>query len=157
MNLNDAQLATLKAHILASTDQAVIDARAIRNDTELTRLYNLPSAVNVWQTMVSEDTFLDSYVFTEMDSLNAAKQFQLGLLLKRGWLDASRPTVRAGLAEVFKGAALAATRAAILEAIKRPATVAESIFVVEAGTGATKNLGWQGTLTTDDVGRAMNG
>lgn len=48
--MTDQQLIALAAHIRANADQAVVAALAIRNDTELSRLYNLASAFVVWRT-----------------------------------------------------------------------------------------------------------
>lgn len=54
MPLTTAQLTTLKAHVIANADAAVQAAYAAGNDTELARLYNLPSAFIVWEPYTSK-------------------------------------------------------------------------------------------------------
>jgi hypothetical protein len=160
--LNEAQRATLAAHIRASTDQAVVDALAIRNDTELTRLYNLDSALWwVWRTLVTQDEIMtNGFDWVEVDNLTAGKARIWEWLFDNAQsaIRPSLPNVRAGIAECWKGtAAKLAVQAAVLAKCKRHATLAESLFVTGSGTeNDPALLVVEGAISTEDVGRALN-
>jgi len=157
MALTTAQRTTLAAHIRASVDPDVVAALAIRNDTEMTRLYNLDSAFVVWRSSVPPSEYRDAIVWTEVDGLTVGKA--------RIWewvtenmtipINTSSANVRQGLADAF--AQNTTTRANLLAIAKRNATVAESLFA--AGTGTTQTpgtLGFEGSITIEDVGRSLN-
>ena len=148
------QLAALAAHIRASTDPLVVEALAIRNDTELARLYNLASAFVVWRSSIPVEEYRDALEWTEVDTLTVGKA--------RAWewitgtmqlpLESGKAAVRDGLAEVW--AANTTTRANLLAIAKRQATVCESIYLT--GVAPTYDLGWEGTVTITEIGRALN-
>lgn len=127
----------LAAHINASTDQAVIDARNAGADNELARLYNLTAspAFPVWRTDASVDALIDSITwasYTPNDKVSAVdtdptlsrkigwlleiqvKQMNLQLMLQgRSAINCGKATLRAGLRDaviqVPSGASGAAT------------------------------------------------
>lgn len=157
MALTTAQRATLKAMILADTDPAVQAALAIRNDTEMARLYNLPGTFIVWRTSIPVAEYREAVTWTEVDALTVGKA--------RIWewitsnmtlpLDASKSGVRQGLADCW--AANSTTRPALLAVAKRAATKAEQLFAT--GVGTTNNPGtlvFDGQISIEDVGRALN-
>jgi len=157
MSLSESQRTTLAAHIRANTDQDVIDALAIRNDTELTRLYNLDSDFVVWIENLAPSQYREAMVWTEIDGLQAGKARIWEWITQNMTMsiDATKTNIRAGLAEVFPSNQV--TRGNLLAIAKEPASVAESIYAT--GTGATGNPGvrdFVGTITTTDVGRALN-
>lgn len=156
--LTDIQLSTLRAAILADTTPDVVAARAIRNDTELARLYNSPGSFVVWRTSVPVDEYREAVTWTEVDSLTVGKS--------RIWewvtanmtlpLDTSKPGIRQGLADCWGSGT--ATRTALLAVAKRAATKAERLFATGTGTlGSPGLLTFEGQISIDDVGRAMNG
>ena len=157
MALDQTQRATLAAHIRASADADVIAALAGRNDTELTRLYNLDSAFYVWRPSISVEEYRDALDWTEVDGVQASKAriwewVTGGMTLP---LESGKANVRAGLAEVW--AQNSNTRTNLLAIAKRLTTLAESIFATGTGTeNAPGDLVFDGRVTTTDVGRALN-
>lgn len=153
MALTDEQLQTLANHIRANTDQAVVDALAIRNDTEVARLYNLDSGSDVWKPSVSPEEYRANIVWAEVDQLTAgaARIWEWITANMTLPIDASDPNIRQGLADVF--GQNTASRTQLLAVSKRKASIYEDIFAT--GTG-TKTLVVQGPLTIQIVGKAMN-
>lgn len=151
------QLAALKATILADTDPAVIGARAIRNDTELARLYNFASTFIVWRTSVPVSEYRDALDWTAVDGLTAGKARIWSWLTGDNTLplEPHKTAVRQGLADCWGAAS--ATGVALQAVAKRAATKAEAIFATGTGTTVSPGqLGWEGTVTIADIGAAMN-
>lgn len=155
--MTPAQLATLKAAIIADVDAAVVAALATRNDTELARLYNLDSAKIVWKTSLPVVDYRDALVWTEVDTLTP------GQARIWSWLtgDATLPlephkvAVRQGLADCW--GAGTTTRTQLLAAAKRAATKAEALFATGVGnTGTPATLVFEGSVSIVDIGAAMN-
>lgn len=158
MALDNAQLATLRTALLADTDPAVAAAVSARNDTEVARLYKLDSAFWVWRTSIPAEEYREAIVWTEVDGLQVGKA--------RIWewvtaqmtmpLDASKANVRQGLADCWS--AQSSTRPALLAIAKRFANKAEAVFATGTGTEANPGtLTFEGEITIEDVGRALNG
>jgi hypothetical protein len=157
MALTEAQRTTLAAHIRANSDPDVVAALAIRNDTEITRLYNLDSSFYVWKTSVEPDDYRSAIVWTEVDTMNAGDARIWEWLTSNMTLaiDASDTNVRQGIADAF--GAGTTTRDNLLAAGKRVATIAEEVFATGTGTEATPgDLVYKGSISTNDVGRALN-
>lgn len=157
MSLTETQRVTLAAHIRANTDPDVVAALSTRNDTELTRLYNLDSSFYVWRPTISVEEYRDALDWTEVDNITAAKariwEWATGGMTLP--LESGKANVRQGLAQCW--ASNSDTRANLLALAKRLATVAEEVFAT--GTGALNNPGdlvYEGTVTTSDIGRALN-
>lgn len=155
--MNESQRTTLAAHIRANTDPDVVAALAIRNDTEITRLYNLDSTFYVWRPTIDVAEYRDALDWTEVDNIQAAKariwEWATGGMTLP--LESGKANVRAGLAQVW--AANSTTRSNLLAIAKRLASVAEEVFAT--GTGTENNPGdlvFEGSVTTSDVGRALN-
>ena len=157
MALDESQRATLAAAIRADTDPGVVAALAIRNDTELTRLYNLPGDFVVWRSSVLAAEYRTAVTWTEVDALTAGKAriwewVTSGMTLP---LDPSDATVRQGLADCW--GPLTATRAALLAVAKRAASKAERLYTTGTGeTGTPGTMGWEGPLSLSDVSDALN-
>lgn len=157
MALNAEQRTTLAAHIRANTDQAVVAALAIRDDTTLTSLYNADSTFIVWRESIPPEEYREQMVWTEVDGLQAGKARIWEWITQNMTMaiDASKGNVRAGLAEVFP--ANQTTRGQLLAIAKEAASVAESIFATGTGTDASPGVRTLvGSITTEDVGRALN-
>ena len=155
--LNETQLITLAADIRASADQAVIDALAIRNDTELTRLYNLDSTFIIWREALPVDEYREAMVWTEVDGLQVGKARIWEWITQNMTLpiDATKANVRAGLGEVFP--ANQVTRGQLLTIAKEFCSIAEEIYVTGTGTVADPGVRvFVGLITTTDIGRALN-
>lgn len=157
MALSAAQRTTLAAHIRANTNPDVVAALAARNDNELVRLYNLDSTFYAWRPTVDVAEYRDAMDWTEVDNIQAAKariwDWATGNMTLP--LETGKANVRAGLAQCW--AANSATRANLLAIAKRFATIAEEIYA--SGTGSEVSpgdLGYEGNITSTDVGRALN-
>lgn len=161
--MTDAQIAALRTALLADTDPNVQAAVTARNDTEVARLYNLPSTFIVWRTVVLQDEITQNgFAWVEVDNLSVGKAriWEWLFLNQTRSINPSRPNVRAGIAECWSGnAARLAVQAVVLGHCKRPATFAERVFASGTGTNATPgDLGsFVGSITINDVGQALNG
>lgn len=186
MALTQAQLPILKTAILDSADPAVIAAigggAVGRNDTELARLYNLDSTFVVWRKDTSKSKLFGAITWKNMTLADVpditviqtnrhlachGKQFTLQtMLISPGeTLDMSVKEIRDGVKDSVQnlpagvsGALLDAGWAAIKVVSTRFVTVAEKIFATGTGTDAVPGTPvFEGMVTIDDIGRAMNG
>lgn len=168
--MTPAQLTTLRTALLASADPEVVAAVAARNDTEVARLLNLPAnpAFYVWRstlarheilTQTSEDgtTFAwagGAYITRSQGERDAFRE----MFNSTGEVDPSLPTISAAFNDIFSGAGGAGNRAHILAMSRRKATLVEKFFAVGAGTVVSlAKLTFEGMVTIDDVGQALNG
>jgi len=157
MSLTDAQYTTLANHIRANIEPEVVAALAIRNDTELAKLYNLDTDFYVWKTSITPDEYRGAVVWTEVDTLNAgnARIWEWVTNYFTGNLDASDANVRQGIADAF--GAGTTTRANLLALGKRLASLYEEVFATGTGTEATPGtMVLQGPVTTKIIGKALN-
>lgn len=157
MALSESQRTVLAAHIRANLDSQVVAALAVRNDTELARLYNLDSTFWVWREAITPDEYREKMVWTEVDGLQAGKARIWEWITQNMTMniDATKPNVRQGLADVFPQNQQ--TRGNLLSIAKEQASVAESIYAT--GTGTSPNPGvrtFVGDISIEDVGRALN-
>lgn len=158
MALTDAQYTALAAHIRANTDPAVVAALGIRNDTEMARLYNLDSAFRVWRTSMTKADLRASFIWSEVVTNLSATDWQAWAeMTADGSVDPSDANIRAGFAEIFKGGQVANTRAALVAAAKRFASVYEGIFATGTGTESDPGeLVVNGPVTISIIGKALN-
>lgn len=157
MSLTNAQYTTLANHIRANIEPEVVAALAIRNDTELAKLYNLDTDFYVWKTSITPDEYRGAMVWTEVDTLNAgnARIWEWVTNYFTGNLDASDANVRQGIADAF--GAGTTTRANLLALGKRLASLYEEVFATGTGTEATPGtMVLQGPVTTKIIGKALN-
>ena len=159
------QLQTLKIAVLA--DQALVAIG--RNDTELARVLNLPSAfygyrtdltrAQIYRNASPEGTEWDWNVFRQQSpsEQGAWKEMFMG---EDGsnTADFSRPNVRAGVDKIFQGTgAVAAQRTHVANMAKRIATVAEKMLATGNGTAqAPGTFGFEGTISINDIGEMWN-
>lgn len=155
MALTDAQHQALADHIRANTDPDVVAALAIRNDTELARLYNLDSAEIVWRSSMTRSDLKMAFDWSEVVTGLSATDWQAwGELTADGSIDPSDANVRAGFAAIFKSP-LTTTRNALLAAAKRAASVYESVYT--SGTNGTPGtLVVEGPVTIAIIGKTLN-
>lgn len=157
MSLTDAQYTTLANHIRANTDPDVVAALAIRNDTEIARLYNLDSSFYIWRSNISVEEYREQIVWSELKNITLGEQ--------RVWenvtsyltlpLDATKANTRTALAEVF--AANTTSRANLLAVAKRLASVYEEVFATGTGTEAEPGVAEiEGPATIKIIGKSLN-
>ena len=161
--MTEEQITLLAAHIRASVDPAVVAARDTRNDTEVARLYNLPSNPSffIWRKFVSlDDVINNNFDWVLVDNLSVGKARIWEWLFSNSdkAIDATKSSVRAGIAECWKGtAAMLAQQSSILNQCKRTLSVGESVFATGLGTTVEPGeTSFEGTVTIDHIGRALN-
>ena len=181
--MTPAQLTALKNHIAANLDPAVIAARDSGNDTELARLYNLPSSFSVWRSTTPADTIADAIAWDKLTPIEApdttiiqtnrllvcqSRQINIQILLQgRETVGTGRATLRKGLNDALVGVPSGALGAAqdagwggangVKSSITRIATVAERVFATGTGTGANPGtLGFEGELSSSDIADIRN-
>ena len=179
MALTTAQIAALKADILANSD---LNSQPMSNlgSLEIAKLYNAASTTPVWRTdapVSAINDAIDWSKFTPVDAVDATviytnrllmiqtKQINLQSILQgRTTVDASKANVRAGLRDAVialpagaAGATVAAGGAGgvtVLNAMTRMATRFEKLFAgADATTGPTtaKLLVIEGAVSGDDI------
>lgn len=151
------QLSTLRAAVLADQELSAVG----RNDTELARLLNLPTAFVVWRTNVTKDEIMQNgFDWMQVDNLSIGKARIWEWLFDNDArsINPSKANVRAGIDEAWKGtAAMLAVRAAVYLHCKRAATRAEQILGSGTGTDATPvTLGFEGDVSINDIGAMWN-
>ena len=158
--LTSEQMATLKADILAATDQATVDARANGQTTVLAGIYNQAAspAFYVWRTSFTPDQAREAISgsdgLAQLDNLTAGKRDSL-LWVFEGNTNPSNATQRNAIASLC--GTQNTLKAAIAAAQKRTVTRAERLFVTGTGTvDSPGTLRWGGTLSGDDVASAMS-
>lgn len=158
--LTSEQMATLKADILAATDQATVDARANGQTTVLAGIYNQAAspAFYVWRTSFTPGQAREAISggdgLAQLDNLTAGKRDSL-LWVFEGNTNPSNATQRNAIVSLC--GTQNTLKAAIAAAQKRTVTRAERLFVTGTGTEASPGtLGWKGTLSGDDVASAMS-
>lgn len=159
--LDDAQKAILKAAIAAETDPAFVQYRAEGSTGQMAQWFNQPSTKIVWRTNVSQDEIMQNgFDWVRVDNLSVGKARIWEWLFdnQQATINPSKPNVRAGIDEVWKGTtADLAVRASVYVHCKRPATRAESLFATGVGTTVDPaTVGWEGQITDYDVVRAIN-
>ena len=153
--MKNTELQTLATAIRAETDQSVIDALAIRNDTALAEWCNSNSNTDAWSTSVSSRELFESTDIAKFDNLSAGKRDAYRLLLAYTPVDASRNKIRKALSDIWG----TTDSVSLLSACIRKATNAE---VYLGGTSATTDtvtglkLNFNGYVSVDDVSIALN-
>ena len=170
MALTSAQLATLKAAILADTDPEVVAAVAIRNDTEIARLYNVRSPTEFsWKTSVTKEEVMSevskdstTFLWNALAGRSASELLAWQEMFSLGSVNASISSVRSGFADIFSGGQnnAAEMRAHLLATAKQGVRKWQVLFFT-AGDGSdgapyTLAVDVDRPLTTNEVSYALN-
>ena len=151
----------LRTDILASADQAVIDARAIRNDTLMTQIYNADTAFIVWKNNVQIMSVGKAVVYTAIAAMTTGNQTRVSLFVELNpqSFDAS-PDIDAMFQDLFSGTlggGGAPSRTALAALLRRPARRAEVLLATGTGTtGDPGNLVYDGAVSISDISNALN-
>ena len=163
MKLNDAQLAVFRAALDAETDPVLVEYRTTGATTMIQNYYNAEKspAVVVWKTLVGQDEIMQNgFDWVQVDNLTVGKARIWDWLFsnQQRAINPSKPNVRAGIAECWKGtAALLAVQAVVLGHCKRNASRIEALFATGTGTTVSPaDLVFVGPLEEQDVTRAMS-
>jgi len=165
-NLTASQLTVLKADILADP---VLSAYPQTADglQAIAAAYNVNAAPAfwVWRTRITEEEIVGeaspdgtlwswpAYISRSAGEQNCWSR----MFAKTEGINASRPNVRQGLADIFSGPSGVAQRTHLLAIGRRLSTRAEKLFAT--GTGSTASPGtmtFEGTITVSDVIAAFN-
>lgn len=160
MALTTAQLATMKADILANPD---LNSKPNNSDGafEIARLYNLNASPNwtVWKTNVAINDVGQKFNGTELAGLTTANNTRLQTIAQFLVLgvNPSLPDTRQFFDDVFSGAGGATTRANLLVLWKRLATRAEKLYTTGTGSDPSPaTLTFEGFVSYSDVQTARN-
>lgn len=158
MGLSIIQLQTLRTAIDASTDPAVIAARtpATRDDRVVQAWLNSahPTAM-AWQSAMTARALFGASDLTKFDAITAGKRDAWRMMLDFAPLDFNTAGNRKAIADVWGNA----DGVAVLQACRRPATVAENALggtTVTTNTVSALKLAVPGTVSLDDTSRALN-
>jgi len=158
------QLATLKAHIVASPDLSAFPQNS-DGAFEIAALLNLPAAPNFWvwkDSVTRAEIQSNGFNWLAVDDLTDPKaRVWEWMFIDTGAVNPSKPNVRAGFAEVWKGnAAKNEVRGVVFGHCQRLATRAEKLFAAGAGTSTTidgvgpATAAWTGSVGYLDVEQA---
>ena len=163
MALTPEQLQTFRAALYAETDPEFVGYREAGMAQPMTEWYNRPANPPkvVWKTALQlEEITSNGFDWVRVDNLSVGKariwEWMFGSEDKS--INPSKPNIRAGIAEVWKGtAADLAVQATVLAHCKRGTSRIESLFAVGAGTDASPaTMGFEGMLTEMDISRAVS-
>lgn len=149
--MTEAQLATLKAHILTNT--AVADFLASRNDTAIADWYNAQAspAFYVWRNAVTQDEIMQNgFDWTQVDNQTVGKARIWEWLFNNAdrSINPTKANVRAGIMECWKGTtAMLAVRLVVLGHCQKVASNLERLFATGTGTATTVDGVGPGTTT----------
>lgn len=155
--MTPAQLATLKANILASPDLATFPNNS-DGAFAIAALYNIDAspAFTVWKTSVSlQEIMSNGFRWTDVDGLSAAKYRTWDLMNSLGTIDPSKPNVRQGIRDCW--GAGSQQENAILPHLKRLATRGEKLFATGTGSdNSPATMTFEGSISYQDVEEARN-
>lgn len=157
MALTPAQLATLKAAILAETDPAFVAARTNGQTSLMAAFYNgeASPAFYVWRKVYTPDMIADAIDagITQLDALTASKRDSLLWWASRAH-DASLAQTQAAMNDLCGSQNTLKT--ALLNGGKRKVTRAERLYVTGTGSLAEPGVpGFEGTLGESDIGASL--
>lgn len=157
--LTAAQLATLKAAILAETDPTFVTNRNAGATGAMADFYNAnhPTFV-VWKTSVPITQIGDKFNGAELGGLTTANQTRLQTiaLFSTNGVNPSLADRRAFFDDVFSGAGGTITRASLLVLWKRLARRVERLFATGTGSDAVPGvLVFEGSISNDDIVMAI--
>ena len=158
MALTTEQLHVFRAALLAETDPDLVFRRDNGQAGRVAEWYNQvgANAPIVWKTSLQlEEITSNGFDWVRVDNLSVGKariwEWMFGNEQKS--INPSKPNIRAGIAEVWKGtAADLAVQATVLNHCKRGTSRIEALFAVGTGTAvAPATMGFEGLLTEMDI------
>ena len=147
--MTPAQLSTFKAAIIADATAGPLFSAG--NDTAVAAYYNEPGASFIWRPDFSLQDIANAIVWSDFDTVTAAKKGVFQAMLQTGALDATKASIRAGFTTVFGGGSASVT--ALTAAAQRTPTRFEALFAV---SNVVPNDLYGHTVTPTDVGEARS-
>jgi hypothetical protein len=174
MPLTTAQLATLKADILANQNTipagqpwtgsyAGVAVSAVPNtgdgNAAVAGYYNQTAvpAWTVWRTDISKDEVNQAVDWAEVVGLTTNNILCFAALKDQGRINGANASIRTAFNQIFPAATKPNTNAALLALSKRTARNVEKLFSTGTGTVASPaTLGYEGAVSGSDVEAARN-
>lgn len=153
--MTDAQLQTLAAAIRAETNQACVDALAIRNDVAMEQWVNAASAQSAWNPSMSSVDLFEATDVTKFDGLVAGKREAWKLMLQFAPINFGKQKFRKAVTDAWG----TTDSKAILTDCTRPATNGEKYLggtVVTENTIAAWKLNFSGNIAIGEISNALN-
>lgn len=153
--LTDNQLQTLAAGIRAETNQACVDALAIRNDVAMAEWVNSASSQDAWNPAMTGKLLFEASNIGKFDNLTAGKRDAWRMMLDFQPLDFARNKLRKAVIDTWG----ATDSVSVLQACTRKATNGEKYL---GGTEATENgvVAWKlnvpGNIGMMEIATALN-
>lgn len=158
MALTTAQLATLKADILANP---TLSSQPMNSDGHffIAQYYNVTASPDfwVWRTNVPTKDCKTAMVWTEYIGRSAGEREAWQFMLSNGIINAADVNVRQGIQDIFSGPSGLQSRTNLTNIARRLATRAETLLAT--GTGSTASpatMGFEGNLSFQDIELARN-
>jgi hypothetical protein len=155
MALTQAQLATLKAAILADP---VLAAKPMNSDGNFDIAVILNSQLAtpdffVWRPSVSVGEIMgNNFDWTRVDNMTVGESRIWEYMTQLGVIDPSKPNIRAGINEAYKGTAQDdAMRLAIFGHCQKLATRAQKLFATGTGTTTTDAGTGPATMAVESI------
>lgn len=155
MSLTAAQLATLKADIIADP---ILNAKPNNSDGayDIAAAYNLQASPNftVWKSLVAIQSTGQAFNGTELAGLTTLNNTRLQTVAQYlpGGYNAALADVRQFFNDIWSGAGGTNTRANLLALWKRLATRGEKLYAVGTGSDPSPaTLVFEGLITVQDV------
>lgn len=157
--LTNAQIATLKTFVNASTDPAIIAARQTGATYDLMNLLNAVASpvVSSWRVDVAQQDIDEACDWTLFDAISAGKRDSWGFFLFRN-RNFAKNKVRKWLTDVWGNATANSVSEAVLLAAVEAATVAQgAIGGVSRTTGTVTALdrGFTGMVTEQECQKIL--
>lgn len=150
--MTPAQLAAIKADIIASVDMNTLPANS-DGSYDIAKLYNEPTTFIVWKTKVLKSDVGKAFVASALAAITAGSNDKLANFA--AWNDTVNPSridQRTFFDDVFSVAAGATTRTALLALWKRPATRLEKLLATGTGTDVSPaTLTFEGSVNYQDI------
>ena len=163
MALTPEQIPVFRAALYAVTDPEFVGYREAGMARPMTEWWNRPAdpPKTVWKSRLElEEITSNGFDWVRVDNLSVGKariwEWMFGNEQKS--INPSKPNIRAGIAEVWKGtAADLAVQATVLNHCKRSTSRIEALFAVGTGTAvAPATMGFEGLLTEMDISLAVS-
>jgi hypothetical protein len=156
--MTPAQLQTLKTYIASQPDLAA-QSPTLDGAVEVATLLNQPSAIIAWKKQVLSEEVGKAINYTAVAAMTTANldRVRSFMTLNPEEFDPSRSDIRTFWADTFSGALGgqgAATRQALEDLWRRPATRFESAFIGAGTTSAPATLVLEGPVTPELVQQA---
>lgn len=155
--LTTAQQTILAADINA--DPLFADAVAARDPWAIAAAYDAETSHVVWKSSVTQvEIMQNGFDWVQVDNLSVGKaRIWEWMFASTGYINPSKPNVRAGIEECWKGtAAMLAVRNAVLAHCRRTASRVEKLLADGTGTNVSPaTMSFQGSLSAQDVATAM--